>query len=211
MDDQRRYWDQAAGKTFAHPLEPAWLMRFVKAPARMLDYGCGYGRVVSELAALGHAGGVGVDFSAQMIARGRRDHPDLDLRLIDGLPLAEPDGAFDLVTLFAVLTCIPDDATQDAVLGECRRLLRPGGIIYISDMPLQTSFVYRDRYAAAAPRYGLAGVFETTDGAVVRHHDERRLGAWLKGFELLARREVDVVTMNGTPARAVQLMARKPT
>jgi SAM-dependent methyltransferase len=210
MDGQRRYWDRAASqKTFTHPIDREWLQVFVKPADRILDYGCGYGRVLGELAALGYGASVGVDFSARMIARGARLHPDLDLRVLAEPPLPEADGSFDVVMLFAVLTCIPDDGAQDALIQECRRLLRRDGLLYISDMPLQSSPEYRERYNRGAQRHGVYGVFETSDGAIVRHHDEGRLDSWLTGFKPLGRRDIDVVTMNGAPARAVQRLGSK--
>ena len=143
----QRYWDDhAEALRFAHPLEPRWLAELPK-DARILDYGCGYGRMAAELAAAGWRTWSGVDFAAGMIARGRREHPGLDLRHIEGLPLAEPDGAFDAAILFAVLTCIPADADQRALIAELTRLIRPGGLLYVSDYLLQTGA----RYARALP------------------------------------------------------------
>ncbi len=137
----QRYWDDhAEAYSFAHPIEPGWLAGLPKG-ARILDYGCGYGRAAAALAAAGWRA-VGVDFAAGMIARGRREHPGLDLRHIEGLPLAEPDGAFDAAILFAVLTCIPTDADQRALVAELRRLIRPGGLLYVSDYLLQTDARY---------------------------------------------------------------------
>jgi SAM-dependent methyltransferase len=210
VDDQRQYWDRTGSqKTFTHPIEHDWLARFVKSSDRILDYGCGYGRIVRELADIGYANSIGVDFSTGMIARGRRLYPELDLRAVDALPVPDEEASFDVVLLFAVLTCIPDDGAQQAVISECRRLLRDGGLLYISDMPLQRTDDYRARYERGVAKTAAYGVFETSDGAIVRHHDEGRLQAWLSRFELLDRRDMDITTMNGTPCKAVQLLASK--
>ncbi|MGE0718200.1 MAG: class I SAM-dependent methyltransferase [Alphaproteobacteria bacterium] len=210
MEDQRPYWERvAARKTFTHPLDRGWLDAYVPATARVLDYGCGYGRTMAELCARGYRRLVGMDFSAAMIARGRRDHPDLDLRVVRSLPTVEPDGSFDAAFLMAVLTAIPEDAEQDAVMAELRRLLRPGGILYVSDMPLQTDDRNRARYLRDAGRFGAHGVFRTDDGALVRHHDEARLLALLDGFVPLGRQEIALTTMNGNAATGVQIIARK--
>src|SRR5690348_991987 len=106
---QLAYWNgTGSGQNFAHPLRIDWLAEL--APdARILDYGCGYGRNLATLAEHGRRNTLGVDFSKAMIERGQALHPDLDLRLIEGLPLAEPDGSFDAALLSAVLTCIPGD------------------------------------------------------------------------------------------------------
>lgn len=212
MDDPSEYWDGVADKkTFTHPLNAEWLSRFLDPQAGILDYGCGYGRTLDELASLGYANTVGVDFSSAMIARGKRSFPYLDLRPSRALPLAWADASFDAVLLLAVLTCIPDDAEQRQVIGELRRLLRPGGLLYISDMPLQADRRNLARYANDVTRFGTYGVFQTDDGAVVRHHDDRWIEGLLQGFDKIACRHVEVRTMNGNAATAVQILARRPT
>jgi SAM-dependent methyltransferase len=203
-----RYWDEKSGQviTFAHPLHLPWLEALPKT-ARILDYGCGYGRTLAELRDAGWRGGVGVDASAGMIGRGRREHPDLDLRVVG--EIAEPDGAFDAALLFAVLTTIPDDAEQAAMMAALTRLLAPGGWLYLSDYPLQDDERSLARYRAGAARHGLYGVWDREDGAVFRHHSRERLDQLLAGFEVVAERQVQTVTFSGAPATAIQLLARK--
>ena len=152
---------------------------------------------------------MGVDFAAGMIARGRREHPGLDLRHIEGLPLAEPDAAFDAAILFAVLTCIPADADQRALIAELTRLIRPGGLLYVSDYLLQTGARHLDRYRAGAARHGLYGVWDRGDGAVFRHHTREALDGLLAGFEPVAEREVETTTLSGASATAIQLLGRR--
>ncbi|WP_316774011.1 class I SAM-dependent methyltransferase [Streptomyces sasae] len=126
-----------ATKTFTHPLHVPWLTG-VNRTARVLDHGCGYGRVMAELSEHGFSDVSGVDLSPALIARGRRLRPDLRFSVLKsppGLPCA-PE-SFDVVLLFAVLTCIPDDDAQRALATEVNRLLTPGGLLYVSDMVLQ--------------------------------------------------------------------------
>ena len=209
--DQRPYWDRAAGgKEFTHPLDTDWLHRHLAADARILDYGCGYGRSLDELARLGYTNTVGVDFSLPMIARGRRSFPELVLRPVTGLPLDDPDGSFDAALLLAVLTCIPDDAAQARLIRELHRVLRPGGLLLLSDMPLQGDTRNRARYAAAQARFGTYGVFETEDGAIVRHHGAAWAGSLLDPlFHTVASRAVPLRTMNGHAATGLQVLARR--
>ncbi len=203
------YWDMhAEAHAFSHPLELDWLAELSK-DARILDYGCGYGRMAAELAASGWRNVVGVDFAAGMIARGRREHPGLDLRHVDRLPLVEPDGAFDAAILFAVMTCIPDDADQRALIAELTRLIRRGGLLYVSDYLLQTDPRYLARYQAGEARHGVHGVWDRDDGAVFRHHSRQALDALLAGFEPVAEREVETVTLSGAKATALQLLMRR--
>lgn len=208
---QVAYWNGAgATKTFTHPVNHSWLDG-VDRHARILDYGCGYGRVTAELRDHGFAEVSGTDPSAVLIQRGRLHRPDLRLEVLTAPPaLPHATASLDVVLLFAVLTCVPDDAAQRALVAELVRVLAPGGLLYVSDLLLQDDERNRHRYTAHARRFGLPyGVFTTDDGAVCRHHDPAGLRALLADLDVLAERRIDVVTMNGHPSRGVQLLARK--
>jgi SAM-dependent methyltransferase len=197
------YWETAgAAKTFTHPLNPEWLAGIGRT-ARVLDYGCGYGRVMAELGDHGFEDVLGVDISAALIERGRRERPGLRFDVIGSPPaIGRTAGSFELVVLFAVLTCVPGDEDQRALIAELRRLLAPGGLLYVSDVVLRSDERNRRRYD---PR----GVFATDDGAVFRHHEPEHLRGLLSGFELEAERHVEVASMNGNPTAALQLLARR--
>ncbi|WP_043263814.1 class I SAM-dependent methyltransferase [Streptomyces sp. CT34] len=207
-----RFWETTgAAKTFTHPLDPALLAEFVPPAARVLDYGCGYGRLTAELAGLGYGAVCGVDPSAALIARGRREHPGLELLHRPGLPLPFEDASFDAALLFAVLTCVPEDAAQRAIAGELGRLVRPGGVLYLSDVPLQADARNQERYGRFADRYGTYGVFATDEGGVFRHHPPERLRELLRsaGFSVVREHRETVVTLSGRTAERLQIMARR--
>ena len=211
MERQQAYWDRVADEmTFTHPLDRDWLDRFVGKKARVLDYGCGYGRALRDLALLGYRNAIGVDFSARMIERARREAPDMTFGLVDDFPFSEAAGTFDAVLLMAVLTCVANDQEQRDLIARLHGLLRPGGLIYLSDMPLQTDERNLARYAEGARRFGDYGVFQTEDCAIMRHHDDRRLGDLLGAFQKVADRSVPIRTLNGHDATAVQILARRP-
>jgi SAM-dependent methyltransferase len=129
------YWDSVAGeKRFFHPLRLAWLTRHLGSSVRILDFGCGYGRTLAELLCAGHEDVIGVDFSFRMLTCCRSQLPDVRLILNYGQTIPLQKHSVDLVLLFAVLTCIPRDEDQRALLREIMRVLRPGGLLYISDL-----------------------------------------------------------------------------
>jgi SAM-dependent methyltransferase len=205
--DQSGYWDRSATKTFTHPLSADFLAALHPGD-RILDYGCGYGRSLALLADLGFTNTVGVDVSHEMIARGRRDHPGLILRPLEGPTLDELNGSFDAAMLMAVLTCIIDDDEQAAVVQEIHRLLRSGGVLFISDMLLQDDKRNRARYGEGVAHRPY-GTFETGDGGLVRHHSLDHMEDWLKGFAPISIKRIGLTTMHGNPATGVQLVARK--
>lgn len=204
MDDgQRRYWDTTGTtKTFTHPLEPAWLDG-VDRDTRVLDYGCGYGRLAGELAALGFTGVEGVDIAPALVRRARAEQPGARFSVLEDPPrMSYPDASFGAALLFAVLTCIPSDEQQRALAAELHRVLAPGGLLYVSDLERQDDERYRRRY-------GPDGVFQTDDGAVVRHHAPQWWAQLFARFDRVRTREEPVRTMNGNPVAAVQLLLRK--
>lgn len=203
------YWNEAgAAKTFGHPLDLPWLDALGRDSA-IVDYGCGYGRLVGELAAAGFRDVAGFDISAALIERARREHPEAGFSVLTDPPrLDRGDSSVDAVLMFAVLTCVPDSDTQRGIVAEVRRVLKPGGLFYLSDYCLQPDERNLARYRAQESRFGVHGVFETSDGAVCRHHDRAWFPALLAGFEVLRERDVAVTTMNGNPAVATQFLAQ---
>jgi SAM-dependent methyltransferase len=195
----------AGTKTFTHELGGDWLS-LIAADSRVLDFGCGYGRT---LAALGKLNSVGYDFSERMIARGLAEYRDLDLRVAPTLPVPEPDESIDVALLLAVLTCVPQDEDQENIVAELYRLLKPGGLLMLSDMPLQTDERNVVRYEKSLSLFGVEGVFVTDDGAVVRHHSSARFSHLLRDFTVIETRSVGLNTMNGHVAFGTQVLARK--
>ncbi|WP_262060149.1 class I SAM-dependent methyltransferase [Streptomyces sp. STR69] len=215
LDTQIPYWDAAsATKTFTHPLHLPWL-EGISRQAAMLDYGCGYGRTMDELQQHGFRDLTGADISPAMIERAQHLHPALHFTTLDTPPsLPSPDAAFDVVLLFAVLTCVPGDEAQHRLIAELHRVLKPGGVLYVSDLLLQNDERNRSRYehyATLNGGYGAVGygVFQTGDGAVCRHHSREWFTTLLLDFEGISTRTVTVSTMNGHESTGIQILARK--
>ncbi|MDQ6651299.1 MAG: methyltransferase domain-containing protein [Acidobacteriota bacterium] len=205
------YWDRVAHeKRFSHPLRLDWLEQYLKNPrARILDYGCGYGRALAELSRAGYRNLIGVDFSEGMLARCSMEVPSASLIRNDGDGFPIKDGCFDAVLLFAVLTCIPDSDAQRVLLTEAERVLRPGGLLYVSDLLVNDDKRNRERYERYAAMYGCYGVFELPEGVVVRHHRREWIEEITRPFEQLEYQLFDVTTMNGNVSAAIQYLGRK--
>lgn len=210
------FWETTgAGKNFTHPLDHELLRRHLPdTGTRVLDYGCGYGRLAGELTALGYRQVEGVDPSRAMIERGRREHPGLTLLHRPAPPLDRPDGHYGAAMLFAVLNCVPDDGAKRAILAELARLVRPGGLLYVSEVPLQTDARNVRRYeehAREGGRLGPYGTFRTEDGGTFRHHrpDELRRLLADHGFAVAEERAGTVGTLNGHHVERLQLLARR--
>ena len=211
LDFQTTYWDSVAQtKTFSHPVDCDTLRQWVRPDEKILDYGCGYGRTCAELTEQGYLAMTGVDISREMIKRGLSIHPGLCLKHMDTETLPFPDHAFSACTLLAVLTCIPPDLGQARVLSEIFRVLRPGGILYLSDYPLQQDNRNTARYRQHETECGQYGLFKLPDGGVFRHHAMTYIYELLSPFEILQEKTMGVPTMNGNKATIFQIIAKKP-
>ncbi len=207
---QISYWDRVAqDKRFSHPLRLEWLTRYLNPEARILDYGCGYGRIAADLSEAGFLNLVGVDFSEAMLARAHAEIPGSRLVRNDGQSLPFKNNCFDTVLLFAVLTCIPDSNEQRILMAEAERVLQPGGLLYVSDVLINDDQRNQERYERDAERYGCYGVFALPEGVVVRHHQREWIDELLSPFQQLEYEPFTVTTMNGNASAAFQYLGRK--
>jgi SAM-dependent methyltransferase len=211
LDSQLDYWDtEGTRKAFAHPLSLQRISKWLSHDSRILDFGCGYGRCLGELFNAGYRNLIGFDFSPAMIAAARVRLPGITFQVLEAPTIPLPDSSVDGALLFSVLTCIPTDDGQRTIIAELHRVLRPGGLLYISDLWLQHDERNLSRYARDEAKYGKYGVFDLPEGVTVRHHDPKWIQTLMSDFETVALDHIEVVTMNGNPAQAFQWFGVKP-
>ncbi|MGH9162237.1 MAG: class I SAM-dependent methyltransferase [Vicinamibacteraceae bacterium] len=207
---QQEFWNSvAATKTFSHPLDLSRLASLVSRDARILDFGCGYGRLCRELRSAGYSNITGVDPSSAMIDRAQAENPGVAFQVVDGQTLPCAAASFDVVLLFSVLTCIVDNGEQRALVREIERVLQRGGIVYVSDILLQEDERNRRRYEEGTRTFGQYGVFELEPGVRFRHLSRLWVEELMSGFVPLDFVEIDVTTMNGNPAKGFQFWGAK--
>jgi SAM-dependent methyltransferase len=211
LDHQLEYWNtEGPQKPFGHPLNLERLSQWLSPDSRILDFGCGYGRSLGELSKAGYSNLIGFDFSPAMIAAARARFPEITFHETQSSNIPLPNASVDGALLFSVLTCVPTGDGQRAIVRELRRVLRPRGLLYVSDLWLQEDERNLTRYARDEPKYGTYGVFDLPEGVTVRHHDPRWIETLTRDFETVALDEIEVLTMNGNPAKAFQWFGLKP-
>lgn len=208
--NQKKYWDTVADKKeFTTPFQIEAFEKIVKKSAFILDIGCGYGRTLEQLYQYGYHNLMGIDFSEKMIERGRKQYPNLDLRVMSKKTIDLDDNSCDTVILFAVLTCIIDDNEQLELIKEIKRVLKPNGIIYINDFLLNSDERNLKRYDDFKNKFHKYGVFELSEGAIVRHHDIEWIKQLVAPFEEIALNRVTYTTMNGNKSNGFYFLGRK--
>ncbi|MFD6532714.1 class I SAM-dependent methyltransferase [Streptomyces sp. NPDC060184] len=125
----RRFARLAASGHDVHG-EAAFCDALLKPAARVLDAGCGTGRIAVRLAELGHHC-TGVDVDPSMLAVARRDAPAQewllgDLARLDTLGLTP---GFDLVLAAGNVIPLLAPGTEQAVVRQLAAALRPGGLL----------------------------------------------------------------------------------
>jgi 2-polyprenyl-3-methyl-5-hydroxy-6-metoxy-1,4-benzoquinol methylase len=129
------------------PLVPGLAERLAQG-IRVLDVGCGMGRIMNRLAELyPQSRFVGMDLSAEAIAGAKREAAERGLRNIEFVvrdlsdfdSTADPE-AFDLITTF---DAVHDQAQPVRVLKGIHRALRPDGTYLMQDIRA-SSFVHKN-------------------------------------------------------------------
>ncbi len=137
----QRFWDRAARKYAADPIEDMagyersleHARRYLKGADSAYELGCGTGTTALRLAP-SVARYVATDFSGEMIAIAREKAAAEGANVtfeIAAADAAQPDASFDVALAFNVLHLVPDRA---AVLASVERLLKPGGV-FITKTP----------------------------------------------------------------------------
>lgn len=121
-NDERHWWYRGRRRVLDAVLDGLPL----PLDARLLDAGCGSGRMLDELARYGCASGVDLSEEAIAVAHDR-GHGDVRVAPVERLPFA--DGRFDVVTCLDVLEHTPDDRRS---LTELRRVTAVGGHLLVT-------------------------------------------------------------------------------
>lgn len=169
-----------------------------RQPGRILDWGCGFGQVTALLRAEG-LDAVPFDFDPSLgepTTAPLERYPEIEVHLSpDPIRLPFPDDSFDTVLSCGVLEHVH---APEASLEEIRRVLRPRGTFYVTNLP--NRFSYTERIARLLGRYYHGKLPD--DRVYTRSTVSDLLGR--HGFEILEFRRVHMLPLTvGGPARVL--------
>ncbi len=133
-------WDATEGSTL-DPLYPGYVRAAALQPGEVVvDLGCGRGEFLVAALEAGAARAVGVEYAEAAVTLAHRTlaahavGERAELHHGDARRLPVEDGAADLVTMLDVVEHLTPDELHTALL-EVRRILRPGGRLFVHTMP----------------------------------------------------------------------------
>ena len=210
IHDQKNYWNEVAHqKEFPTPFQIDQFEKYGSKDMNILDVGCGYGRTLNDLHTHGFENLTGIDYSQNMVAKGLKRYPYLNLIKNCGDNIPFPNNEFDAVLLIAVLTSNVKDEEQENLILEIFRVLKGDGILYIADFLLNQDKRNLERYRKFKDKYGVYGVFELPEGVVLRHHSERHILKLTANFQKLIFKKTVYDTMNGHKSNGFYYIGKK--
>ncbi len=171
-------------------------MELLPFTAKFLDYGCGYGRISRLLKNAGYVNLIGYDTSIGMIKRGNVENPDLNLQYNESYSLPLKNRSFDAVVLAAVLTSLPGKTLRVLVLEEIKRVLKPNGILILSEF-------LRD----SRREYDEHGCFNSKLGIRMKHFHESEISSILQDWEIIHFKSTETESVNRSIVPAVHVIA----
>lgn len=205
------YWnDIGSKKIFEDPIYIDKIKPYVSYGAKVVEYGCGYGRMMNILKKEGYSDVVGFDFSKNMIERGKKTYPDFEMHILEEsgeIPLESE--SVDFVVLSTILCCMVDLDQQMDLVEEIKRILKPNAFLYVSDFMINETSLYHEKYRKGFEQFGEWGVYTNSEGLTVRHH----LSSWIMDlfnvFNVLWFEQFDFKTMNNNPAKTFHTLVQK--
>lgn len=199
---QNKFWNEIASSvSLTDPFYLEKLTPYLQTDSQIIEYGCGYGRVLNHLHINNYTNVLGFDLSPGMINRGKEQFPHLNLQTINHAKIPLKEHAVDAVILSTVLCCIPSNEAQEQIIQEIKRILKPQGILYLTDFLITDTLLMKQRYQTDFQTYYEWGAHRTKEGFYIRHHYPEYITYLFNGFTLKWYEEANYFNMADYPVK----------
>ncbi len=203
-------------------LDPV-LYKYTTPGCRVLDIGCGTGKVTIPLASRGFSL-TGVDINAEALkialysCKSEKFLQNPLFTRSDATNLPFSDATFDMAIMQAFLTTVTSKEGRVRIIREACRVLNPEGHLYLADFgETWHSKIYRERYINDLPVTKEEGSIiaydkETGEIAYMAHHFTEKELAFLlveNGFEIDFFKRDEFVTRTGNRVNGFVVVGRK--
>ncbi|AKB19660.1 MULTISPECIES: class I SAM-dependent methyltransferase [unclassified Methanosarcina] len=224
----KSYWETVPGRKIPSSLELYPVIHsYLQKSHKILDIGCGFGKISLELASLGYSV-MGIDINTEVVKLSEAAAKSLELdRKTEGraefkvgnasaLPFRE--SSFNFAIMQAFLTSVPDPQERVRIIQEAFRVLKPESYLYLAEFGQNWHLEpYRKRYLEDFPVTKEEGSFlalnpETGEVEFIAHHfSEKELVFLLVdcGFEIDYFRVEELKTKTGNKINGFIVVAKK--
>jgi ubiquinone/menaquinone biosynthesis C-methylase UbiE len=222
------YWEKVSGKNIPSSLELYPIIyNYLREGHKILDIGCGFGKISLELASLGYSvTGIDINAEAVRLAEAAAKNLDPDKKIGGGAEfkignasvLPFRNSSFDITVMQAFLTTVADLQERVRIIQEAFRILKPGGYLYIVEFGQNWHLkLYRKRYLQDFSVTKEEGSFlarnpETGEVEFIAHHfTEKELVLLLVdcGFEIDYFSVEELKTRTGIKIFGFVIVAKK--
>lgn len=139
-------------------------------PGKVLDLGCGNGRLLKFLDKHGYESYLGIDQSDELLAHARMNHPKSKFISGNMSDFKIIDGKFDAIFIIASFHHLPKK-DQKATLENLKKHLNEGGFIFMTNWNLhQSRFLAMWFKSVFHPSYGFRGLLVPWRKEVYRYY-----------------------------------------
>lgn len=208
------YWNSYKGQQrFTSPLADERFTRHLSANDRVLDLGCGYGRVAAYLYGRGIKNVFGIDPSQELIEEAKRSfpattYPELRFRVgvVDDIPRTEH---FEAALLFAVIEYVYGRKDREHFVAAIHDRLNPQGLVlleaFVQDWE-NNAALYEKAMEAGKEK----GTILLPNGLSVYHDTPEGLDTlFSQGYEKLESNQELFQTWSGRQTRGYYAVYRK--
>jgi len=156
------YWENVPGENIPSSLDlyPV-IYEYLNEGHKILDIGCGFGKVSLKLASLGYSV-IGIDINPEAIRLSKAAAENLildekipgkaEFKIGNASELPFSGKSFDLVVMQAFLTSVPEVQERMKIMKEACRVPKPGGHLYLVEFSQNWHLkLYRNRYLQDFP------------------------------------------------------------
>lgn len=224
----KSYWETVSGINIPSSLELYPIIhKYLREGDKILDIGCGFGKISLELASLGYSI-TGIDINAEAVKLSKAIAKSLDLNKktkgkvefkvgnASALPFRE--SSFDFAVMQAFLTSVPNPQERFRIIQEAFRVLKPEGYLYLAEFGQNWHLkLYRKRYLQDFSVTKEEGSFlalnpKTGEIEFIAHHFSEKELVFLLidcGFEIDYFKVEELKTRTGNKINGFVIVANK--
>lgn len=163
---------------FSTPLYTDIIEEFTDPSSHILDFGCGYWRVLDDLSQKWYTDLCWIDASKKMIQRAQQYN--WDINYAHSTDIHHFKQAYDCIVLNNVLVNICFEGQQNILLKKAWEILKKWWTIIIIDFIISSHQKYIDEYQKNLAKYGENGIYEKK-WCLFKHNTPERI-AELRSF-----------------------------